>query len=34
MIALRIAYLRRLHGLSETQARALAGLIWGAVKHD
>lgn len=30
MIALRIAYLRRAHGLTESQANALAVLIWGA----
>lgn len=25
----RILYLRRLHGLTETQARLLAAFIWG-----
>lgn len=28
--ALRILYLRRLHGLTETQAQIVAALIWGA----
>jgi hypothetical protein len=30
MTRLRILYLRRLHGLTEAQANALAVLIWGA----
>lgn len=30
MTRLRIIYLRRLHGLAEAQAHALAALIWGA----
>ncbi len=29
MMALRIARLRRLHGITEAQANALASLIWG-----
>lgn len=28
---LQIFYLRRLHGLTEAQAQALAALIWGAL---
>ncbi len=31
MTQLQILYLRRLHGLTETQAQILAALIWGAV---
>ena len=30
MTRLQILYLRRLHGLTEAQANALAALIWGA----
>jgi hypothetical protein len=30
MTRLQILYLRRLHGLNEAQANALAALIWGA----
>jgi hypothetical protein len=30
MTRLQILYLRRLHGLTEAQAHALAALIWGA----
>lgn len=30
MTRLQILYLRRRHGLTETQALALAALIWGA----
>ena len=30
MNKLQILYLRRLHGLTEAQAQALATLIWGA----
>ena len=30
MIHLQIAFLRRTHGLTETQAQILAALIWGA----
>ncbi len=30
MTRLQMLYLRRLHGLSEAQAHALAVLIWGA----
>jgi hypothetical protein len=30
MTRLQILYLRRLHGLSEAQAHALAAIIWGA----
>lgn len=30
MTRLRILYLRRLHGLIEAQAQALAALVWGA----
>jgi hypothetical protein len=30
MSRLQILYLRRLHGLTEAQANALAVLIWGA----
>ena len=30
MTRLQILYLRRLHGLTESQAHALAALIWGA----
>jgi hypothetical protein len=30
MNRLQILYLRRLHGLTEAQAHALAALIWGA----
>ena len=29
-VRLRVAMLRRLHGLTEAQANALAALIWGA----
>ena len=29
MNRMRIAYLRRLHGLTEAQAHALAALVWG-----
>lgn len=32
MNALQILYLRRLHGLTEAQAQALAALIWGALQ--
>lgn len=31
MSRLQILYLRRLHGLTETQAQVLAVLIWGAL---
>ena len=31
MTRLQILYLRRLHGLTEAQAQALAALIWGAL---
>lgn len=31
MNALQILYLRRLHGLTEAQAQALAALIWGVM---
>lgn len=30
MTRLQILYLKRLHGLTEAQANALAALIWGA----
>ncbi len=30
MNRLQILYLRRLHGLTEAQAQAVAALIWGA----
>lgn len=30
MTRLQVLYLRRLHGLSEAQAHALAAIIWGA----
>lgn len=30
MTRLQILYLRRLHGLTEAQAQAIAALIWGA----
>jgi hypothetical protein len=30
MNRLQIIYLRRLHGLTEAQAQAIAALIWGA----
>ncbi len=30
MTRLQILYLRRLHGLTEAQAQAVAALIWGA----
>lgn len=30
MTRLQIIYLKRLHGLTEAQANALAALIWGA----
>ncbi len=33
MRRLRIARLRRLHGLSETQARLVAALAYGEVRH-
>lgn len=29
MMRLQILYLRRLHGLTEAQAQAIAALIWG-----
>jgi hypothetical protein len=29
MIQLQIAFLRRAHGLTETQAQIVAALIWG-----
>lgn len=29
MTRLQILYLRRLHGLTEAQAQAIAALIWG-----
>lgn len=32
MTRLQILYLRRLHGLTEAQAQAIAALIWGAGK--
>ena len=32
MNALQILYLRRLHGLTEAQAHAVAALIWGALQ--
>lgn len=31
MTHLQLLYLRRLHGLTEAQAQAIAALIWGAV---
>ena len=31
MTRLQMLYLRRLHGMTEAQAHALAVLIWGAV---
>lgn len=31
MNALQVLYLRRLHGLTEAQAQALAALIWGVM---
>lgn len=31
MTRLQMLYLRRLHGLTETQAEAIAALIWGAL---
>lgn len=31
MMRLQILYLRRLHGLTEAQAIAIAALIWGAM---
>jgi hypothetical protein len=31
MTRLQILYLRRLHGLTESQAMMLAALIWGAM---
>ena len=30
MTRLQILYLRRLHGLTEAQAQAIAALVWGA----
>jgi hypothetical protein len=30
MTRLQVLYLRRLHGLTESSAQALAALIWGA----
>ncbi|AUQ53194.1 hypothetical protein PhaeoP70_00487 [Phaeobacter inhibens] len=30
MNRLRVLYLRRLHGLSESSAQAMASLIWGS----
>ena len=30
MHTLQILYLRRLHGLTESQAQVIAALIWGA----
>jgi hypothetical protein len=30
MTRLQLLYLRRLHGLTEAQAQAIAALIWGA----
>lgn len=32
MTRLQILYLRRLHGLTEAQANALAALVWGALQ--
>ena len=32
MTRLQILYLRRLHGLTEAQAHAVAALIWGALQ--
>jgi hypothetical protein len=29
MTRLQVLYLRRLHGLTEAQAQALAALVWG-----
>lgn len=29
MTRLQVLYLRRVHGLTEAQARALAALVWG-----
>ncbi len=31
MTRMQILYLRRFHGLTETQAQILAALIWGAL---
>jgi len=31
MTRLQMLYLRRLHGLTEAQAEAIAALIWGAL---
>lgn len=31
MNRLQILYLRRLHGLTEAQAQAVAALVWGAM---
>ena len=31
MTRLKVLYLRRLHGLTESQASALVALIWGAL---
>ena len=31
MTRLQVVYLRRLHGLTEAQAHALATLVWGAM---
>ena len=30
MTRLQVLYLRRLHGLTEAQAHALAALVWGS----
>lgn len=32
MTRLQILYLRRLHGLTEAQAQAIAALIWGGTQ--
>jgi len=32
MNRLQIHYLRRMHGLTEAQASALAALVWGALQ--
>lgn len=32
MTRLQILYLRRLHGLTEAQAEAIAALIWGGTQ--
>ena len=32
MTRLQILYLRRFHGLTESQASAIAALVWGAMQ--